>query len=789
MDWLTRQALALSKASSSNHFDLAALFGNWLVIGGLSVLLLLWAAYSSARLRIGVQRLCRALDRCTAHLAATPATAREFAASYESISTSLQNAPILGPAWRDWSATLITPTGLGSPVRSTNRPDNYFSLGLLRACGINPRLHAAMPNLLVGVGLLLTFVGLSIALSAAGNIVGAPSATSTKTVATPGSTIDSSSSMPGGATPNVIAAPATMTERQDALKGLLDAASAKFVTSLVGLLCSLAYTSFRSHQLVRAERSLDRFLAALEERIPLATPASLQAEANALLEKSLTVQTQFATEVAVNIGGRLDSALDQRLGEHIGPLREAIEKLSEGIGTKSEDTLRILLEQFREMLQGSAQQHMEKLASALSDTSSAMEQIRGGLADAASKMAGAADQIAEQMGEKADEAMGRITLQMEGLVGELRTLSEQSRAAGDDAMAQAALRISEAGDSFGAAARAISSSLEKTVAGITTRLGGEAEAATRRMTEELTRAIGAMRDLAEQNRTAGNEATQVMAERIAQAAAGFERSAAQVADALNSGAGQAAGQLTGAVEELRHQFGQLVSELSGSLAGAGSKFEQQGRDSAAALSEAAQTAAAALKSGGVDSGEALRTGGSDAGRSIQAAAGELATPSREMGQRIAALQTEALELGRALTSLREASQEATAPLRIAAADLVKLGASGQKTAADLSAAAQRLAPLADAVTGAMTQLAGAEARLGKLSQDLDNALQGFSGLDASLGRVFKDLREGLGGFATQVADFVRQTNQDMAQAVTALSGAVEELRETLEENAPDKSTD
>ncbi len=39
------------------------------------------------------------------------------------------------------------------------------------------------------------------------------------------------------------------------------------------------------------------------------------------------------------------------------------------------------------------------------------------------------------------------------------------------------------------------------------------------MTEELTRAIGAMRDLAEQNRTAGNEATQAMAERIAQAAA------------------------------------------------------------------------------------------------------------------------------------------------------------------------------------------------------------------------------------------------------------------------------
>ena len=162
-----------------------------------------------------------------------------------------------------------------------------------------------MPNLLVGVGLLLTFFGLALALSSAGSIA------------------------------DQTVSPA---DRQAGLKSLLDVASAKFVTSLVGLLSSLAYTVFRGNQLVKAERSLDRFLSLLEERIPLATPASLQAETNSLMEKSLLIQTQFATEVAVNIGGRLDTALDQRLGEHIGPLREAIERLSEGIGTKSEDS-------------------------------------------------------------------------------------------------------------------------------------------------------------------------------------------------------------------------------------------------------------------------------------------------------------------------------------------------------------------------------------------------------------------------------------------------------------------
>jgi chromosome segregation ATPase len=404
-------------------------------------------------------------------------------------------------------------------------------------------------------------------------------------------------------------------------------------------------------------------------------------------------------------------------------------------------------------------------------------------------MAGAADQIAEQMGRNAEQAMNRITQQMEGLVRELRTLAEHSRAAGNEAMAQAAARIAEAGESFGSAARAISNSLEQTVAGITDRLGGEAEAATKRMTEQLTRAIAAMQVLAEENRAAGNEAVRAMADRIGEAAAGFERSAAKVAEALNAGAGDAATRLTGAVEELRDHFVRLAAELSGNMEKAGSHFEQQSRDGASALTDAAHAAAAALKTGGIESGEAVRVGGSDASRGIQTAAGELATPLRELGQRITTLQTEALELERSLGIMRQAALDATTPLQAAAADLVKVGASGQKSSADLALAAQHIGPLADTITGTMRQLGDAEERLATLSQKLDSALGGFADLDASLGRVFKDLREGLGGFATQVAAFVKETNQEMAQAVTVLSGAVSELGEVLDEGEARRAAD
>jgi ABC-type transporter Mla subunit MlaD len=159
-----------------------------------------------------------------------------------------------------------------------------------------------------------------------------------------------------------------------------------------------------------------------------------------------------------------------------------------------------------------------------------------------------------------------------------------------------------------------------------------------------------------------------------------------------------------------------------------------------------------------------------------------------MAQRIASLQSEAADLGRGLTGMRQAAIDATMPMQSAAADLARVGAAGQKTAADLAAAAQRIAPLAEAMNGAMRQLDEAERRLGNLCQSLDKALSNFNDLDASLGKVFSGLREGLSGFASQVTVFVNETNRDMAQAVGHLQGAVIELRETYEELPPRRPT-
>ena len=174
VQWVVELANAWAAAFTAR--DAAKLFGNWLTILGLSSCLTIWAIYAGWRLQRGTHQFRRASLSALTKLQDTPAAAQLFVASYERVRGELSEDTIIGPSWRDWVATLITPTVPGLPVRSTVRPSEFISLELLRNCGINPRLHTAVPNLLVGVGLMLTFLGLSLALSAAGGIVGADKA-------------------------------------------------------------------------------------------------------------------------------------------------------------------------------------------------------------------------------------------------------------------------------------------------------------------------------------------------------------------------------------------------------------------------------------------------------------------------------------------------------------------------------------------------------------------------------------------------------------------------------------
>jgi hypothetical protein len=470
---------------------------------GVGIVLVVWALVSAVSFSRGTNRLIGALGD-TKGLIEKTGNPIQFAENYEAISPKIAANSVLGSRWREYTDSLVLPQENNRPIRATTRAGAWFDTSLLRvpAIGVDARYHAALPNLLVGAGLLFTFLGLAAALGTAGGIIGG----------------------------------ADQADRNNALKVLLDTASFKFITSLIGLLLSILYALFRKSCLKRIERSIDGFLTALETRVPLLTPVALQQEANELLKRQSTQLETFSTDLAVNLGTAFDNVFNERLGEHIAPLTNAMQRLAEGIGSRNEDALKAMLDTFVQRLQGGTGDRMEDVAESLAGLSARLEGLQSGLGDAALRMAQSADAMASRMGEGAEAALSRITNQMGGLAEGLKNIVDQTSAAGTNASRDMSERIEAAARMFEQAAREISESMTTAALGMEARIGEQATQSSARLFTQLEAVVEELRLLANNSRTAGTEAFTTLTQRIEAAAATFESTASRAAGELGDAA-------------------------------------------------------------------------------------------------------------------------------------------------------------------------------------------------------------------------------------------------------------
>jgi methyl-accepting chemotaxis protein len=470
---------------------------------GVGIVLVVWAVVSGVSFSRGTNRLISALGDAKRLIEKTGSPV-EFAENYEAISPKIAADRVLGSRWREYTESLVLPQESNRPIRATTRAGTWFDTGLLRvpAIGVDARYHAALPNLLVGAGLLFTFLGLAAALGTAGGIIGG---------------VDQAG-------------------RNNALRVLLDTASFKFITSLIGLLLSILYALYRKRSLKRIERALDGFLTVLETRVPLLTPAALQQEANELLKRQSVQLETFSTDLAVNLGSAFDSAFNERLGEHIAPLTNAMQRLADGMGSKNENALKAMVDSFVQGLQGGTGDRMQDVAKSLEGLSLRLEGLQTGLGDAAVRMAQSADAMASRMGEGAEAALSRITDQIGGIADGLRNIVDQTSAAGTTAGRDMSERIEAAAKMFEEAARGISESMTTAARGMEASIGEQATQSSARLSTQLEAVVEELRLLAENSRATGTEAFATLAQRLSAAAATFESTASRVAGELGDAA-------------------------------------------------------------------------------------------------------------------------------------------------------------------------------------------------------------------------------------------------------------
>jgi hypothetical protein len=229
---------------------------------------------------------------------------------FSSIDQRLEANPVIGQAWRAFVRTLVPVPGQDGVLGATRRAREDLNEGILTSAGVNLRFYTAVPNYLVGLGLLFTFMGLVAALYFASAGVAAPS----------------------------------IQEAQAALRELLAAATFKFVTSIAGLGASIVYSSREKTQLYRLGQRLDALCTALEQRLVPVTPEYLGTVQLAEMRSQSMLLRRLGRHLHVTIPDTVEERLASELLDAIAPMREGFARAAERIGRMDDALAARLLE-------------------------------------------------------------------------------------------------------------------------------------------------------------------------------------------------------------------------------------------------------------------------------------------------------------------------------------------------------------------------------------------------------------------------------------------------------------
>lgn len=275
------------------------------------------------------------------------------------------------------------PTDFGRKTYSLRFFQDLWTPRALLAKRVNLALYEAAPNILIGVGLLFTFVFLAFALA---DVIPALNANSS---------------------PDTI---------RNAIGGLLKNAAGKFLTSISGMTCSLLWTYASKRNLEVLEDEIEALCVAMQRHVEDTGSEAAIASQISLLGEILTESREqvgqlkrFETDFAVAIGQALGTQMQPAFESLAHSITTALQALTEKVGSMNEEALGRMLADFQSAIRDQTGKEMEIFRQTLLDIS---RQIK----DAATQLEGAGGQAGQAI-----EASGKaFTEALAGGAGDLR---------------------------------------------------------------------------------------------------------------------------------------------------------------------------------------------------------------------------------------------------------------------------------------------------------------------------------------------------------------------------------
>lgn len=305
------------------------------------------------------------------------------------VNAVLERHPLLSTPWKATQSRVIAIGTQGRPrFLLLGGVDDLWRPERLLHKRFNFAMFDAIPNIAVGVGLFFTFLFLTLALS------------------------DATVALTGSADANPVSA----------TKNLLNSAGGKFMSSLAGLLVSLAWTIVGRRRVARLERASARVVDAIEVLWPpvgaeaavaeqltqlvqvgdkLTSQHATQAQHHGVAQEKLALTEEllveareqtgslkrFETDLAVSIGNAITNSFGPQMEQMTTRLEQAITNLSDRIGTMNEDALRTMMDDFSKMIRSNTDSEMENFKDTLNalagNLQAASEELKSGVGGAA----------------------------------------------------------------------------------------------------------------------------------------------------------------------------------------------------------------------------------------------------------------------------------------------------------------------------------------------------------------------------------------------------------------------
>ena len=315
------------------------------------------------------------------------------------------------------------------------------------------------------------------------------------------------------------------------------------------------------------------------------------------------------------------------------------------------------------------------MASRIEKAASGFEEASRNIAAALSD---AAVGLSQRMGRQAEDNSAKLAKQFEGMLAELRSLAEASRATGQDALRGLAEQVSSSASGF-----------ERTVAKV--------------------------------------------AEALANAAA-------NTGGTFGRGAEAAVGRIAEATEGMRSELLAMLSEFRGSLGKAGNDLRQAGEAGAASLkgaldaagmevAGAVKIAADRLAEAGNTTASSLERGGEAASANIVAASGGFADGARALASRVGEISRAGEGIVNRLVELDKAARDAAQPLTGVSTDLKTASQTARAIVELLNAISQTQARSIEQIAGATQRLEAAGSAAAKLLDGMTVASRSFEGVE------------------------------------------------------------